>query len=423
MVLPHVYVIHLPRLSERRRRLKSELKACGFTRVTWVEGVDGRMLDAAPPWQVEGLDGAMPWPGWTDPYARRAMTMGEVGCTLSHVRVWQQVAEAGEPAIVLEDDAMPVEGVIDTLPMLLNDLSYVDFDLVYLAQRKPPGPRMLAGRHVHVVDYHPLWTLAYLISAEAAAALLEAAWRTHLCPADEMLPAAFGLNDKPEVNARFQALGARVLSSHQRYFTPQEGSQDSQTEKSQPVRDPSLELTCLTVASEDTPELQRLCGSALRYGAEMKVLGLGKPWKGGDMNGPGGGQKINLLRPALKGLPTDRPVLFLDGYDTIVTRHFGDMLATWRETFDEQPVFAAEVTCWPDPDRANQFPVPEDESPYRFLNSGAFLGKAGDLRKIVASKIADGEDDQRYYTDRFLTRGNRNVPPDSARYGCASSSA
>lgn len=410
MRLPPVFVISLVRLSNRRRKLKKMLKESGFSDVTWVEAVDGHAMSPNPPFEADGLDAAMPWPSWVDPYSRRAMTLGEVGCALSHVRVWQQIAANGVPAIVLEDDALPVSEVIDSLPLLLHDLSFVDFDLVYLAQRNTPPPKMLAGRYIHTVDYHPLWTLAYLLSAEGANGLLNSAWRTHLCPSDELLPAAFGLNDKESVNEKFHAITGRVLSSNQRFFTPQDGSESSETEKSKPINDPSVDLRVFTVASDRTPELERLVASGPRYGADIEVLGLDKPWKGGDMNSPGGGQKVNLLRPALKDVPDEQPVLFVDGYDTIITRHVADMLMTWQDKFDRAPVFAAEVTCWPDPERASDFPAMDDDNPYRFLNSGVFLAQAGDLKKILAGKIADADDDQRYYTDRFLAQGKAKMP-------------
>ena len=112
---------------------------------------------------------------------------------------------------------------------------------------------------------------------------------------------------------------------------------------------------------------------------------------------------MNLLRPALEQLPPERPVLFVDGYDTIVTRHARDILGAWREAAGEAPLFAAEVFCWPDAGAAGRYPAAVDGSPYRFLNSGAFIGKAGDLLRIVAGAIDDGDDDQGYYTERFLS--------------------
>ena len=409
---PGVVVVHLARHGERRRRLSAALDRHGFSRVTWLDAVDGRSLAPAPPWRASGLPPVSPWPGWADPYARRALTLGEVGCTLSHVLAWRHIAEDGYPAIVLEDDAVAVEPLLDDLPLLLDDLDYVDFDLCYLAQRNTPGPKPLMGRHVHAVDYHPVWTLAYLLTPDGAKKLLASPWRNLLIPADELLPAAFGLNRNPEINRAFAQEPGVVLASHQRFFTPAEGSETSETEKSPPVRGADPGLTAFTVATEHRPELERLLEAGRRYGLEIEPLGLAADWRGGDMAaGAGGGQKINLLRPALERLEAKRPVLFVDGYDAMISGHASDILAAWRAAGDG-PLFAAEVYCWPDEGRADAYP-PAD-TPYRFLNSGAFIGAAADLMRIVADGIDDREDDQRYYTERFLS-GDHGIRLDT---GC-----
>lgn len=410
-----VAVVHLTRRHERRRRLSAALGRHGFERVAWLQAVDGRDLDPAPPWQVGSLPPTAPWEGWIDPYARRAMTLGEAGCALSHVLAWQHIVRDGYPCLVVEDDALPVEPLMHGLPMVLHDLDYLEFDLCYLAQRNEPGPKPLAGRHIHVVDYHPLWTLAYLLSPQGAQKLLDAPWQDRLIPADEMLPARFGLNRDSAVNRAYAGNGGLVVATNQCLFAPAESSGASETEKSAPVKEASTGLTGLTVATDERPELVRLLESGKRYGLGIEPLGLGLHWNGGDVaNGPGGGQKINLLRPALETLPPERPVLFVDGYDTVVTRHARDILASWREAAGEAPLFAAEVFCWPDAARAERYPAAADGSPYRFLNSGAFLGKAGDLLRIVADPVADGDDDQGYYTERFLS-GEHAMALD---YGC-----
>lgn len=401
MDVPAVIVIHLTRHRERRRRLSGLLKRHGFPRVTWLNAVDGKELEPEPPWQGTNLPPVTAWPNWADPYARRALTLGEVACTLSHVTAWQHIVDRDRPAIVLEDDATLVEPLMQDLPRLLADLDYFDFDLCYLAQRNAPGPKPLMGRYVHLVDYHPVWTLAYLLPPSGAKKLLAGPWQTQLIPADELLPAAFGRNRDPEVNQVYGSDGGMVLSSNQRFFTPAEGSESSETEKSRPVREPECGLTGLTVATEHCPGLQRLLESGKRYGLEIEPLGLGETWRGGEMSaGTGGGQKINLLRPALQRLPPERPVLFVDGYDTLISGHVTDILGAWQQICDG-PLFAAEVFCWPDRDWADAYPPAK--TPYRFLNSGAFIGKAGDLLRILDQEIDDGEDDQRYYTERFLS--------------------
>ncbi|KAK9732200.1 Glycosyltransferase family 25 (LPS biosynthesis protein) [Popillia japonica] len=44
-------------------------------------------------------------PNYADPYHKRAMTMGEIGCFLSHYNIWKEIVDKEYDSIlVLEDD-------------------------------------------------------------------------------------------------------------------------------------------------------------------------------------------------------------------------------------------------------------------------------------------------------------------------------
>ncbi len=73
-----------------------------------------------------------------------------------------------------------------------------------------------------------------------------------------------------------------------------------------------LELLVLTVATDDNDALQRYKRSANLYGYNVKILGSGEAWMGGDIaNFPGGGQKIRLLKDALEPFADDHETLIL----------------------------------------------------------------------------------------------------------------
>lgn len=43
--------------------------------------------------------------GFEDPYFKRPMKMGEIGCFLSHFKLWNDIIQQGyQRAIILEDD-------------------------------------------------------------------------------------------------------------------------------------------------------------------------------------------------------------------------------------------------------------------------------------------------------------------------------
>ncbi|KAA3673799.1 uncharacterized protein DEA37_0008586, partial [Paragonimus westermani] len=61
------------------------------------------------------------------------------------------------------------------------------------------------------------------------------------------------------------------------------------------------DLLVLTVATERNDALERLLRSAHHNNFDVKVLGLGTSWKGGDVSKfVGGGQKVKLLREELE---------------------------------------------------------------------------------------------------------------------------
>ena len=399
--LPPTLVINLQRHEDRRNRILDDLTLHGFETITVIDAVDHQDLTAEPPW-----NGITPWKNWVDPYSRRTLTLGEVGCSLSHVKAWEHIVKTDTTCIVLEDDAEPIDFLIEILPKLLDDLDHVDFELCYLSKMGQPGPRPLMGRHIHVVDYHPLWTLAYLLTPEGAKRLLDSPWQANLIPADELMPAVYGLNHAHEVNQVFcqQGINSTVLAANQNLFVPAEGFENSETEKSPPAIE-GTELKALAVATENTDGFKRLQKSSLKYGFEIEPLGMDEEWLGGDLeNGPGGGQKVRLLRDKMRVLNGSTPILFTDGYDVIINSHANDILKIWREKFNEKIVFASEMSCWPNPDLADDYP--ESTTDYRFLNSGAFIGKVIDLYELIRETIHYSDDDQLYYTDRFLRKSH-----------------
>ena len=82
------------------------------------------------------------------------------------------------------------------------------------------------------------------------------------------------------------------------------------------------EINVFTVATHNNHGLERFLRSAKVYGINVEVLGMGKKWVGGNMDHPGGGQKINLLKQKLKSLEKledrDRIILFTDRYELFI---------------------------------------------------------------------------------------------------------
>ncbi|XP_023948586.1 multifunctional procollagen lysine hydroxylase and glycosyltransferase LH3 isoform X2 [Bicyclus anynana] len=164
-----------------------------------------------------------------------------------------------------------------------------------------------------------------------------------------------------------------------------------------------------TVATEETHGLQRFLRSAKLHGIDVEVLGMGQKWSGGDMNHPGGGQKVRLLKQklfSLQKLPDrDQIIIFTDSYDVMYLAGLNVIVDKFK-SMDARVLFAAEPFCWPDASLAKKYPNTTVMNPY--LNSGGIIGYLTELKKVLNYKeIRNRDDDQLFYTEAFLNEDLR----------------
>ena len=128
-------------------------------------------------------------------------------------------------------------------------------------------------------------------------------------------------------------------------------------------------------------------------------------------HGVGHGAKVLLMQKFLASLCRERQqddsviVLFMDAHDVRLLGRPTEVVARFKKT-RTRILFSAEKNCWPDADRAAQFVASSNASPYRYLNSGGYIGYAKDLVQLLkdnANVFLDyATDDQRYFTTLFL---------------------
>ncbi|XP_065890030.1 multifunctional procollagen lysine hydroxylase and glycosyltransferase LH3-like isoform X2 [Dysidea avara] len=172
--------------------------------------------------------------------------------------------------------------------------------------------------------------------------------------------------------------------------------------------DDKLDLLLITIATDPTDGYVRFVRSAEKYGYNVRTVGMGLEWKGGDMaHNPGGGHKINLLKPVVAEYKDKKNLLimFTDSYDVILAASPQSVIEKFLD-FKASSVFSAEGFCWPDRSLASQYP--KVALGKRFLCSGGFVGYASVIADIIADhEISDTDDDQLYYTKIFLDVAKR----------------
>ncbi|MCY4419556.1 MAG: glycosyltransferase family 25 protein [Cytophagales bacterium] len=97
-----VYIVHLFRASHRRVHMDEQLRLAGITNYSYVEAVDGQKLGKA--------DLSL----HCSPDAK--LSLGELGCYLSHRQIWEQMDRDGvEMALILEDDVILSADIVPVL--------------------------------------------------------------------------------------------------------------------------------------------------------------------------------------------------------------------------------------------------------------------------------------------------------------------
>ncbi len=158
-----IFVINLERSEHRRRFALNHLQSLGFEGRVF-PAVDGRALDLGKLVSDGVYDDAVA----KDKFSR-SLSMPEIGCTLSHIRLYERMLSEGlDHAIVLEDDAMFVDDIVTRLPALIDALP-ADWDLVQLIYKcedhEPAAPGVVRFR---MQASMPVASAAYLIRRAGA---------------------------------------------------------------------------------------------------------------------------------------------------------------------------------------------------------------------------------------------------------------
>jgi GR25 family glycosyltransferase involved in LPS biosynthesis len=413
-----IIVINLDRCKDRYDRILSRIQSSGLdkkVKIIRLSAVDGTSIDED--WLRE--NNITPLADYYDSYRGRGLTMGEIGCAISHYRAWELINndDTIKSALILEDDAQFCPEFSDRLNEVQEWTGDHKWELFYLGRKVlNPQEEIEVKQNVVIPDFS-YWCLSYIVNKEGASKLVNSKFLSALIPADEFVPIML---KKPNYTCipYMKNYNIDVLSGlglKEQLIKPETlAFQNSQTEKTSVFfknefyNDGVDKFILLTVATEENDHLDRFRKSCEYFGIPYKVLGLGTTWNGGDAeNGVlksfGGGQKINLLKEELSSWLEikNHIVMFTDSYDVMLLQNPQVILSKFRD-FKRPIVFSAEKTCWPNASLIDEYP--NSETKYRFLNSGGFIGYANEILEILKEPIEDRDDDQLYYTQIYLNQ-------------------
>jgi len=223
-----IYPINLKRRPDRFNRMMYNLEQLGIEAKA-VEAVDGRQLDE----NYIKFHGIQMMPDFSEPYHKRPLTYGEIGCFMSHFNIWQDMLENNyEKVLILEDDIRFRPYFTEKLQYLMEELdtSAPYWDLVFLGRKilqDADEPWVEGSEQLVYVDYS-YWTLSYILTKAGAAKLLAEKPLGKMVPVDEYLPIMYDRHPnatwKSHYNNRnLKALSVEPLLVHPTHYTGEKG--------------------------------------------------------------------------------------------------------------------------------------------------------------------------------------------------------
>ena len=375
------YIINLPHREDRLELFK-ENNLDKLDKYEIVKGIYGREIfykDLVS----QGMDTNAYWRDRVENWSR-PLLHGDIGCMLSHMKVWKRIEADGEPALILEDDCL-LHQHVDVVAQVAEpyDLFYLEF--TEMDQHWKHDPR----RHISdsiVTPVYPYLLSSYVLTPKGASILLETTINQNLIPDDEYVPRML-----PKLNA------AGCHESHkmaEQYWREVVGT-DIEPKGDE---DYFIDFNVHVLTSHDDEEkARRLNESAARYG--FSVTNVTTDYFDWDTDFPGGCKKLIDLRDWIcnNDLPDNDVILFTDAFDVFFQARL-DYITRRYLSMHKEVVFSAEDRLWPD----DRLLFPPHYSKYKYLNSGAFMGRVGTLRYMLSDYMEEDHDDQLYMQNTFL---------------------
>lgn len=138
---------------------------------------------------------------WFDKFLKTGITIGEVGCSLSHNKCWNEFYNSNkECAIILEDDVEFTHNYYEKLQILMDYPK--DADIVYINRKALKNDEIKYDDNFTIVKAS-YWLCAYLLTKSGVEKLLKTKFTENLIVVDELLPLLYDNN---------------YLSEYQKYY-------------------------------------------------------------------------------------------------------------------------------------------------------------------------------------------------------------
>jgi len=193
-MIEKTFIIHMKKHAKRKEYIQNALKTTTIQNYAFFDAIDGE--HDLHKYNFNVIE------GWYDEIKKRKMTVSEIGCALSHYKIWETiVTNKIKQTLILEDDVVFLENFNEEYKNIQN--IPFDYDICFLGRTKLNELYNL-GEEVEineslVIPKYSYNMQSYILTYEGACKLINTNFINHLLPVDEFLPIMYD-NDYPHVN-------------------------------------------------------------------------------------------------------------------------------------------------------------------------------------------------------------------------------
>lgn len=142
-----------------------------------------------------------------DPYHKRPMTAGEIGCFLSHYSIWQKIVENNQEYVLVLEDDLRFEPYFNLrAESLLKEAQMIGgWDLIYFGRKRLQDDEEYLEQSQNFVKVrYSYWTLGYVLTLAGAKKLLAVNPLQNIIPVDEFLPIMYSSHPNESLIEHFK---------------------------------------------------------------------------------------------------------------------------------------------------------------------------------------------------------------------------
>ncbi|UJR20681.1 hypothetical protein I4U23_023802 [Adineta vaga] len=218
--LDEIYVVNLLRRTDRRQHLQATFDILNIS-VRFFDAVDGK--ETVNQAYLERLQIRL-LPDYEDPYNRRPMNYGELGCFFSHYFIWEDMIKNkySNGVLILEDDVRFDPYFKYKLEKILSNRS-LDWDIIYLGRKIMRADEENFNNTTETFLIEPSyshWTVGYALSLRGAQMLVNEKPLQKILPVDEYLPIMYDHHPNESWKSHFSNRKLKAYAFHPAIITP-----------------------------------------------------------------------------------------------------------------------------------------------------------------------------------------------------------